>query len=99
MPKLLHIDSSPLYARSASRELTASFVTEGKASNPGKAVVSPDLNPTTIFPITAAWVGAHATFLTACGTKVLNQGQDRKTFLATYFQAARTHARFEGAAL
>jgi FMN-dependent NADH-azoreductase len=31
---LLHIDSSPLYGRSVSRELTASFVAQLKSSHP-----------------------------------------------------------------
>jgi FMN-dependent NADH-azoreductase len=44
MPKLLHIDSSPLYGRSVSRELTAAFVAQWKASNPDGEVVHRDLN-------------------------------------------------------
>ena len=35
MPTLLHVDSSPLYGVSISRELTAAFVTEWKAAHPG----------------------------------------------------------------
>jgi FMN-dependent NADH-azoreductase len=39
-----------------------------------------------------------ATFLTAGGTSVLNQGQDRNAFLAPHLQAVQTHARsLEGA--
>jgi len=34
MSTLLHIDSSPLYGRSVSRELTAAFVTQWKACHP-----------------------------------------------------------------
>ena len=56
--KLLHIDSSPLYGRSISRELTSEFVTEWKASHPDGKVIYRDLNATTIPPIDAAWVGA-----------------------------------------
>jgi FMN-dependent NADH-azoreductase len=58
MPTLLHIDSSPLYGRSVSRELTAAFVTQWKASHPDGKVIERDLNATTILPITAEWVGA-----------------------------------------
>jgi FMN-dependent NADH-azoreductase len=58
MPALLHIDSSPLYGRSVSRELTAAFVTQWKASHPDGRVIDRDLNATAIPPITAEWVGA-----------------------------------------
>jgi FMN-dependent NADH-azoreductase len=58
MPILLHIDSSPLYGRSVSRELTAAFVTQWKASHPDGRVVERDLNATAISPITAEWVAA-----------------------------------------
>ena len=58
MPILLHIDSSPLYGRSVSRELTAAFVNQWKASHPYGKVVERDLNATTIPPIDAEWVGA-----------------------------------------
>jgi FMN-dependent NADH-azoreductase len=58
MPTLLHIDSSPLYGRSVSRELTAAFVTQWKASHPDGRVIERDLNATAIPPITAEWAGA-----------------------------------------
>jgi FMN-dependent NADH-azoreductase len=58
MSTLLHIDSSPLYGRSVSRELTAAFVAQWKASNPGGKVVHRDLNASAIPPINAEWVGA-----------------------------------------
>jgi FMN-dependent NADH-azoreductase len=58
MVTLLHIDSSPLYARSVSRELTAAFVSQWEASHPDGRVIYRDLNATTIPPITAEWVGA-----------------------------------------
>jgi FMN-dependent NADH-azoreductase len=61
MSTLLHIDSSPLYGRSVSRELTAAFVTQWKASHPDGKVVDRDLNATTIPPISAEWVGAAYT--------------------------------------
>src|SRR6202034_4411321 len=58
MSTLLHIDSSPLYGRSVSRELTAAFVSQWKAAHPEGRVVDRDLNATTIPPITAEWIGA-----------------------------------------
>ena len=58
MPTLLHVDSSPLYGRSVSRELTAAFVTQWKASHPDGAVVDLDLYGIAISPITEEWVGA-----------------------------------------
>ena len=58
MPTLLHIDSSPLYGRSVSRELTLSFVNQWKAAHPGEQVIERDLNATEIKPITAEWVAA-----------------------------------------
>jgi len=58
MPMLLHIDSSPLYGRSVSRELTAAFVTQWKASHPEGTVVDRDLSATAMPPITAEWIGA-----------------------------------------
>jgi FMN-dependent NADH-azoreductase len=61
MPTLLHIDSSPLYGRSVSRQLTAAFVTEWKSSHPNGSVIDRDLNATTIPPINAGWVGAAYT--------------------------------------
>jgi FMN-dependent NADH-azoreductase len=61
MPTLLHIDSSPLYGRSVSRQLTGAFVTEWKSSHPDGTVVHRDLNATQIPPISAEWVGAAYT--------------------------------------
>jgi FMN-dependent NADH-azoreductase len=58
MSTLLHIDSSPLYGRSVSRELTAAFVTQWKASHPDGRVMDRDLNATTMPPVNAEWVGA-----------------------------------------
>jgi FMN-dependent NADH-azoreductase len=58
MPTLLHIDSSPLYGRSVSRELTGAFVTQWKASHPNGTIVDRDLNAIAISPINAEWVGA-----------------------------------------
>src|SRR6201996_2578521 len=58
MPTLLHIDSSPLYGRSVSRQLTGAFVTQWKASHPDGRVVERDLNAIAIAPITADWVAA-----------------------------------------
>jgi FMN-dependent NADH-azoreductase len=61
MSALLHIDSSPLYDRSVSRELTAEFVTQWKASHPDGKILERDLNATVIPPINAEWVGAAYT--------------------------------------
>jgi FMN-dependent NADH-azoreductase len=61
MSTLLHIDSSPLYMRSVSRQLTGAFVAQWKSSHPIGAVVDRDLNATAIQPITAEWVGAAYT--------------------------------------
>src|SRR6202050_1756128 len=60
-PTLLHINSSPLYGRSVSRQLTDAFVTEWKSSHPGGTVIHPDLYAASISPITAEWVGAAYT--------------------------------------
>jgi FMN-dependent NADH-azoreductase len=61
MPALLHIDSSPLYGRSVSRQLTGAFVEQWKSSHPDGTVIDRDLNATAISPITAEWVGAAYT--------------------------------------
>ncbi len=61
MTTLLHIDSSPLYGASVSRELTNAFVTQWKASRPDGTTNYRDLNGTNIPPITAEWVGAAYT--------------------------------------
>jgi FMN-dependent NADH-azoreductase len=61
MSTLLHIDSSPLYGRSVSRQLTGAFVSQWKSSHPDGAVVHRDLNATPIPPVTAEWVGAAYT--------------------------------------
>src|ERR1700742_3808165 len=58
MPTLLHIDSSPLYGRSVSRQLTDAFVKEWKSSHPDGKVIYRDLNATSIPPVNADWVGA-----------------------------------------
>ena len=61
MPTLLHINSSPLYGRSVSRQLTEAFVSQWKASHPKGTVVDRDLYATPIPPVTAEWVGAAYT--------------------------------------
>jgi FMN-dependent NADH-azoreductase len=58
MPTLLHIDSSPLYGRSVSRELTGAFVAQWKSSHPNGTVIDRDLYATSIPPINGDWVGA-----------------------------------------
>ena len=61
MSTLLHINSSPLYGRSVSRQLSDAFVTQWKFSHPGGTVVDRDLYSTPIPPVTAEWVGAAYT--------------------------------------
>ena len=61
MPTLLHINSSPLYGRSVSRQLTEAFVSQWKASHLKGTVVDRDLYATPIPPVTAEWVGAAYT--------------------------------------
>jgi FMN-dependent NADH-azoreductase len=58
MPTLLHIDSSPIYGQSVSRQLTGVFVTEWKSSHPEGTVIDRDLNATAIPPIDSEWVAA-----------------------------------------
>jgi FMN-dependent NADH-azoreductase len=58
MSTLLHVDSSPLYERSVSRQLSGAFVERWKSNHPGATVVDRDLNSTSLPPISAAWVGA-----------------------------------------
>jgi FMN-dependent NADH-azoreductase len=61
MPTLLHIDSSPLYGTSVSRQLTHAFVDQWEAAHPDGTVIDRDLNAAPIPPITAEWVGAAYT--------------------------------------
>jgi FMN-dependent NADH-azoreductase len=61
MATLLHIDSSPLYNRSVSRQLSAAFVDQWKSLHSGAAVIDRDLNATSLPPISAEWVGAAYT--------------------------------------
>jgi FMN-dependent NADH-azoreductase len=61
MSALSHIDSSPIYGRSVSRQLSSAFVERWKARHPGAAVIERDLNATSIPPISAEWVGAAYT--------------------------------------
>src|SRR5260370_42466369 len=61
MSTLLHIDSSPLYGRSISRQLTGAFVDQWKSSHLDGTVIDRDLNATAISPITAEWVDAAYT--------------------------------------
>lgn len=61
MPTLLHIDSSPLYGASVTRELSAGFVNHWKALNPDSSVLERDLTATSIAPIDATWIGAAYT--------------------------------------
>lgn len=61
MHSLLHIDSSPLYGRSVSRQLTEAFVHQWKFSHPDGTVVDRDLNASPIPPVNAEWIGAAYT--------------------------------------
>jgi len=61
MATLLHIDSSPIYGRSVSRQLSGAFVEQWKSRHPGATVIERDLNATSIPPISAEWVGAADT--------------------------------------
>ena len=61
MATLLHIDSSPLYNRSVSRQLSAAFVDRWKSLHPGATIIGRDLNATSISPLSAEWVGAAYT--------------------------------------
>lgn len=61
MPTLFHIDSSPLYGRSVSRQLTGAFVAQWKSSHPDGTVTYRDLNAMEIPPVNAEWVGAAYT--------------------------------------
>jgi FMN-dependent NADH-azoreductase len=58
MSALLHIDSSPLYGQSVSRQLTEAFVTQWKSAHPDGTVIHRDLSATTIPPVNAEWIGA-----------------------------------------
>jgi FMN-dependent NADH-azoreductase len=61
MSTLLHIDSSPAGDRSVSRALTAEFVKNWKAANPGGTVIDRDLTHTPLVPLTGEWIGAAYT--------------------------------------
>src|ERR1700748_612846 len=58
MATLLHIDSSPIYGKSVSRQLSGAFVDRWKSRHPGATVIDRDLNATSIPPIFADWVAA-----------------------------------------
>ena len=61
MSTLLHLDSSPLYGQSISRQLTGAFVAQWKSSNPKGTVIYRDLNAISIPPISAEWISAAFT--------------------------------------
>ncbi len=61
MSTLLHIDSSPLYGRSVSRELTHELVAKWRDAHHGGVVIVRDLNAEPSTPVTAEWVGAAYT--------------------------------------
>ncbi|MDQ1450667.1 MAG: FMN-dependent NADH-azoreductase, partial [Acidobacteriaceae bacterium] len=62
MPKLLHLDASPLET-SISRELAREFVATWKTVNPDGTVIYRDVAALTPAPINQAWV--HAVFTPA----------------------------------
>jgi FMN-dependent NADH-azoreductase len=61
MATLLKIDSSPLYERSVSRQLTTAFMNKWTSAHPDGKVIDRDLNATDIPTLTGAWVGAAYT--------------------------------------
>jgi FMN-dependent NADH-azoreductase len=61
MPTLLHLDSSPTGDHSVSRALTAEFVKNWKAANPGGTVITRDLTTTSLKPVDGQWIGAAYT--------------------------------------
>jgi FMN-dependent NADH-azoreductase len=61
MPTLLHLDSSPTGDHSVSRALTAEFVKNWQAANPGGTVVTRDLTTTPLKAIDGAFIGAAYT--------------------------------------
>lgn len=87
MPTLLRVDSSPLYGRSVSRQLTAAFVDKWKSAHPDGIFIDRDLNATPISPITAEWVGA---VYTPEGSRTPHQKKLLKpsdSFVAELYQA------------
>jgi FMN-dependent NADH-azoreductase len=87
MSTLLHIDSSPIYGRSVSRQLSSAFVERWKARHPGAAVIERDLNATSIPPISADWVGAAYTPEEARAPQQKMQLELSDTLLAELAQA------------
>jgi FMN-dependent NADH-azoreductase len=61
MPTLLAIEVSPRFGYSISRKLTAVFVEEWKAANPGGSVVVRDLVKTDLPFVDLAWIGGAFT--------------------------------------
>ena len=61
MPTLLHIDSSPLYGRSVTRELTHELVSKWRENHASDNVIVRDLTANPPTPVTAEWVGAAYT--------------------------------------
>lgn len=61
MRTLLHVDSSPMFQTSVSRQLTEEFVQKWRAHYPDGTVISRDLNQTQLAPVTAQWIAAAYT--------------------------------------
>jgi FMN-dependent NADH-azoreductase len=87
MATLLHIDSSPNYGRSVSRQLSGAFVEQWKSRHPGATVIERDLNATSIPPISAEWVGAAYTPEEARAPQQKKQLELSDTLLAELAQA------------
>src|ERR1700739_311681 len=62
MKTLLRIDSSPLNSEASfSRQLTAEFVRQWQQKHLEGRVITRDLSPTTLAPVTAEWIAAAHT--------------------------------------
>ncbi len=61
MSTLLHIDSSPMFDNSVTRELTADFASQWAAKHPTGKVIVRDLYATPIAPVDEHWVAAVRT--------------------------------------
>jgi FMN-dependent NADH-azoreductase len=97
MSTLLHIDSSPLYGRSISRQLTgkkATFLIATGGTYDAQTQMAPFNFVEPYLRSVFGFLGVtDVTFLTAGGTAALNYGQDRDAFLAPHLQAVQTHAQ------
>lgn len=65
MKTILHLDSSPRYNRSKSRQLAKEFITKWQALHPNAVITYRDLRGTSIPHITEEWIAADYTPLEA----------------------------------